>query len=152
MTKIRHKHQARRWAHFLTCICVMLVFFAAVGIQSPAHAKKRADSCAAIQSGIASVYADKFEGRKTANGESFRQQELTAAHRLLPFGTRVEVSDIKTGEKVIVRITDRGPFVKNRVIDLSRAARDQLGHTSSGLYQVRISLCPDPQAGSPVLN
>lgn len=86
------------------------------------------------QSGIASFYAEKFEGRKTANGEQFSNSSFTAAHRKLPFHTLVRVTNPDNERSVIVRINDRGPFVKGRIIDLSRAAAHKIrlnlkGHT-----------------------
>ena len=84
-------------------------------------------SKAARQSGIASWYGGKFHGRKTANGERFNTNAMTAAHKTLPFGTRVRVTNNRNGRSVVVRINDRGPFVRGRVIDLSRASAHALG-------------------------
>ena len=89
---------------------------------------------AKAQSGIASVYA--YEGEKTANGEHASPNKLTAAHRTLPFGTRVRVTNKRNGRSVIVRINDRGPFVKGRVIDLTPAGAAALGF--SGLAPVEV--------------
>ncbi len=96
--------------------------------------------------GYASWYAGKFQGRLTASGEVFDTNEMTAAHRTLPFGTVVEVTHLRSGRTVEVRINDRGPFVNGRVIDLSRAAADELGMTGEGIAQVRLRLLfvPDP--------
>lgn len=88
--------------------------------------------------GKASWYGPRFHGRKTASGERFDQHELTAAHRSLPFGTRVKVTNLKNGRSVVVRINDRGPYAKGRLIDLSRAAAKQIGMLKSGVAQVRI--------------
>ena len=74
------------------------------------------------QKGKASFYADKFNGRKTASGETFRNSKLTAAHKTLPFGTMVKVTNQSNGKTVKVRINDRGPFVLGRIIDLSKKA------------------------------
>lgn len=90
---------------------------------------------AQAQSGIASVYA--YKGGKTASGERANPGELTAAHRSLPFGTRVKVTNKKNGKTVTVRINDRGPFVRGRIIDLTPAAARQLGF--SGLAPVNVS-------------
>lgn len=86
--------------------------------------------------GIASWYGGKFQGRLTANGEVFDTNELTAAHRELPFHTRVRVTNITNGKSVEVRINDRGPFVDDRVIDLSRAAAEAIGITATGIGPV----------------
>ena len=88
--------------------------------------------------GIASYYAARFEGRRTASGERYRAKELTAAHRTLPFGTKVKVTNLKTGKAVIVRINDRGPFIRNRVIDLSFGAAKAVGLTRSGVAKVEV--------------
>ena len=85
-----------------------------------------------IQSGGASWYGPGFHGRKTASGERFNTHGLTAAHRSLPFGSRVRVTNERTGRSVVVRINDRGPFVGGRVIDLSKAAAQAVGISGSG--------------------
>lgn len=90
------------------------------------------------QSGKASYYADYFKGRKTANGETFRQRKLTAAHRTLPFGTKVKVVNLANGRTVKVRINDRGPFVDGRIIDLSKKAARKLDMINTGVAQVEI--------------
>jgi rare lipoprotein A len=87
------------------------------------------------QSGIASVYA--YHGGRTANGEHANPRELTAAHRSLPFGTRVRVTNKRNGRSVTVRINDRGPFIRGRIIDLTPAAARRLGF--SGLAPVSVS-------------
>jgi rare lipoprotein A len=90
------------------------------------------------EKGKASFYADFFQGRKTANGETFRQKKKTAAHKTLPFGTKVKVKNLKNGKTVIVKINDRGPFVEGRIIDLSRKAAKKLGMLNDGVVQVEI--------------
>ena len=85
-----------------------------------------------LQRGMASWYGPGFHGRLTANGERFDMYELTAAHKTLPFGTRVLVHNPRTGKEVVVRINDRGPFIKGRMIDLSKAAAKALGFKSRG--------------------
>lgn len=91
-----------------------------------------------IQTGEASYYADKFQGRKTANGEIFRQRKKTAAHQTLPFGTKVTVKNLSNGRKVKVRINDRGPFAKGRIIDLSKKAAKKLGMVNAGVAEVEL--------------
>ena len=91
-------------------------------------------------SGHASWYGGKFHGRRTANGEVFNTNELTAAHRTLPFNSIVRVTNADNGRAVIVRINDRGPFVEGRVIDLSRAAADVLGITAVGVAPVELEV------------
>jgi len=90
--------------------------------------------------GLASFYADKFDGRITASGEIFNQNKMTAAHRTLPFGTKVKVTRIDNKKSVIVTINDRGPFVNNRVIDLSKSAAKKLDFISSGVTRVKIEV------------
>ena len=92
------------------------------------------------QTGKASFYANKFEGRKTANGEIFHQKKFTAAHKSLPFGTWVKVINLANKRSVIVRINDRGPFIKGRIIDLSKSAAKELGELRHGTYPVRIEI------------
>lgn len=89
-----------------------------------------------IGRGVASWYGERFHGRRTASGETFDMNELTAAHRSLPFGTRVRVRHANTGKEVTVRINDRGPSVKGRIIDLSRAAAVEIGIVRSGVGPV----------------
>lgn len=88
-----------------------------------AHAGERCRG----QAGVASWYGPGFHGRRTASGERFDQGAMTAAHRTLPFGARVRVTLLGSGKAVVVRITDRGPFVRGRVIDLSKGAARRLG-------------------------
>lgn len=89
-----------------------------------------------IERGRASWYGEPFHGRRTASGEVFNMNELTAAHKTLPFGSRVRVRNVITGQDVVVRINDRGPFTPGRVIDLSRAAAQQIGLIRSGVAPV----------------
>src|SRR5690625_4319723 len=103
-------------------------------------ATRAATSVARRVTGNASWYGPGFAGRHTANGEIFNPAELTAAHRTLPFNTRVRVTHTATGQSVTVRINDRGPFKDNRIIDLSRAAADAIGLTASGVGQVELEI------------
>jgi len=90
------------------------------------------------EAGKASFYADKFVGRQTASGAIFRQNKLTAAHKTLPFGTRVRVKNLSNGKSVKVRINDRGPFVEGRIIDLSKKAAKRLNMVQAGITNVTI--------------
>jgi rare lipoprotein A (peptidoglycan hydrolase) len=90
------------------------------------------------ETGIASWYGGRWIGRLTANGETYRQGDITAAHKKLPFHTPVRVTDLKTGKSVIVRINNRGPFVRGRIIDLSVVAAKQLGTYDRGIAKVQI--------------
>ncbi|HEX2958215.1 MAG TPA: septal ring lytic transglycosylase RlpA family protein [Chitinispirillaceae bacterium] len=92
------------------------------------------------QKGKASYYADKLHGRKTASGERYNKKDLTAAHRKLPFNTQVKVTNTQTRQSVVVRINDRGPFVKGRIIDISRAAAEKIGVIKSGIADVVVEI------------
>lgn len=85
-----------------------------------------------LKTGIASCYHDKFQGRKTASGEVYDKNKFTTAHRTLPFGTLVMVRNIKTGDSVIVKVNDRGPYHKTRTFDLSKAAFLKIGDLRTG--------------------
>ncbi len=100
----------------------------------------RIDENPSYQTGVASYYASKFEGRRTASGERYHGDELTAAHRTLPFGTRVRVTNLANDESVVVTVNDRGPVRKDRVIDLSRSAARKLGFVADGTTRVAIEL------------
>jgi rare lipoprotein A len=90
------------------------------------------------QEGVASYYAHEFHGRKTANGEVFDMDAMTAAHPTLPFDTRLRVENLSNGKSAVVRINDRGPFAKNRVIDLSRAAAKSIDMIGPGSARVKL--------------
>lgn len=91
-----------------------------------------------ISKGKASFYGKEFQGKRTASGALFNQQALTAAHRWLPFGTMIEVYNPRTAQAVVVTITDRGPFVGRRVLDLSKAAAARIGITTTGIGTVML--------------
>ena len=93
-----------------------------------------------IGGGEASWYGAQFAGRRTASGERFNPAEMTAAHRTLPFGSKVRVTHARSGKSVVVRINDRGPFTHSRVIDLSQAAAREIGIVSAGRGQVELAL------------
>lgn len=107
-------------------LCISLLSLLAISAGSHAH------------EGRASYYASKFQGRKTASGEHYDADALTAAHRSLPFGTQIRVINLHNDRSVIVRINDRGPYVKGRIIDLSRRAARQLGMLDAGTAHIRI--------------
>ncbi|WP_098104712.1 septal ring lytic transglycosylase RlpA family protein [Novosphingobium sp. PC22D] len=101
------------------------------------------DTAEPIGSGVASYYGRKFAGRRTASGDVFDPTQLTAAHRTLPFGSRVRVTNRRNGKTVIVKINDRGPFHADRVIDLSRAAAGEIGLVGPGSGKVELALLSD---------
>jgi rare lipoprotein A len=88
--------------------------------------------------GVASFYGREFQGRRTASGVIFDCNEMTCAHRTLPFGTRLRVTNVENGRSVVVRVTDRGPYARGRIIDLSLAAARELGFVEKGVARVRL--------------
>lgn len=99
-----------------------------------------ADSSTGSTVGIASWYADRFHQKRTASGEPYLKDALTAAHRSLPFGTMVHVENLQNGKSVIVKINDRGPFHRGRIIDVSRVAAKKLGFIRQGEARVRLTI------------
>ncbi|MER0239933.1 septal ring lytic transglycosylase RlpA family protein [Fulvimarina sp. MAC8] len=97
-------------------------------------------AAAASAGGHASYYGKRFHGRTTANGEKFNMNAMTAAHKTLPFGTKVKVTNRNNGKSVVVRINDRGPYIGGRVIDLSRGAAAKIGMLNSGTANVSIDI------------
>jgi rare lipoprotein A len=93
--------------------------------------------------GKASYYGARHHGKKTASGERFNQHSLTAAHRSLPFGTRVRVTNLRNDKQVVVRINDRGPYARGRIIDLSHKAAEQLDMLRAGVVPVRVQQLAD---------
>jgi rare lipoprotein A len=100
------------------------------------------------EKGVASWYGDAFHGKLTANGEIFDKRRLSAAHKTLPLPTLVEVENLENGRRITVRVNDRGPFVDDRVIDLSHAAADELGFTGKGLARVRVRYLGETDVGA----
>lgn len=117
----------------------LLLFVGCASPPSPSTGSV-ADPRAVTQEGEASWYSDALHGRTTASGERYDRDELTAAHRVLPFGTRVRVTRISTDRSVEVRINDRGPFVDGRIVDLSRRAAQELGMIQDGVVRVRVTV------------
>ena len=127
-------------------VAVALVLLVAAGCTARTARReepaRRDDDVVRTLRGRATFYGDKFHGRKTASGERFSQRKMTAAHRSLPFGTRVRVTNLNNGKSVVVRINDRGPFGRDRrrVIDLSKAAARALDFIQSGWTRVKIEV------------
>jgi rare lipoprotein A len=93
-----------------------------------------------IAIGIASYYAAKFHGKRTASGEKFNSKLMTAAHRTLPFGMQLKVTNLRNKKSIIVRVNDRGPHVRGRIVDLSRAAAEQIGLRHTGTARVALEI------------
>ena len=108
------------------------------GAGAPALRAPEVEPPLLLASGQASFYADSLHGRRTANGERYDREEFTAAHRSLPFGVRLCVRSLVNGRTVIVRVNDRGPFTPGRIIDLSRAAAEELGMMGLGIKPVEL--------------
>lgn len=107
---------------------------------SGAPAKKDSSWAGQVESGKASYYGAKFQSQRTASGELYDEAKKTAAHRKLPFGTKIKVTNIKNGRSVIVKVNDRGPFVKGRIVDLSKAAFSAIANLSAGVVDVSIEV------------
>jgi len=113
----------------------LAVFLSSCATTSPQHGQR-----GYTEQGKASYYARKFQGRKMANGERYRRGKMIAAHRTLPFGTKVKVTNLNTGESVRVEITDRGPFISGRIVDLSERAAKRLGYIKAGVVPVKVKV------------
>jgi rare lipoprotein A len=118
--------------HLTAGILAILVIFPLASVAS-------SDRSHSLQ-GTASYYGKKFHGRKTASGERFNMNALTAAHKTLPLGTRVRVTNLRNGESVDVKINDRGPYVKGRIIDLSKGAAREIGMLNAGTAKVKVEV------------
>jgi rare lipoprotein A len=119
---------------------------------SPAPASAAPAASGAAETGLAAVYSDRLQGRKTASGERYDRNGLTAAHKTLPFGTRVKVTHIKNQKTVTVRINDRGPVQAGRILDLSPAAARALGIGAKGMGEVTaeaVGETPEPGNKTP---
>jgi len=122
--------------------CFTIIAMLSLSLQSCALASLKVGS---KQKGKASWYGDSHNGQKTASGEKFDMGAMTAAHRSLPFQTLVKVKSLSSGKTVTVKITDRGPFSKGRIIDVSKAAAEKLGMLDKGVDQVEIEVISIPK-------
>ncbi|HNP60433.1 MAG TPA: septal ring lytic transglycosylase RlpA family protein [Nitrospirales bacterium] len=129
-------------------ICLILTFMLMTGCAGGGHSRTEPMISETSQQGVASWYGPSFHGNPTANGEPYNMWALTAAHRTLPFGTRVLVQSVETGKSVTVRINDRGPFIRGRIIDLSYGAARELAMIGKGTENVRLTILESPSAGS----
>lgn len=117
---------------------LFLFFVAGCATSSGSHARHPGLEGPFRQEGLASWYGPGFHGRKTASGERFNQNALTCAHKTLPFGTRLKVTNLDNGQELVVTVNDRGPFVRGRIVDLSREGAKKLGFIGQGISKVRI--------------
>ncbi len=132
----------------LITLCVALVTFSACGRRPPRAPVPLSPVPGASETGIASWYGHPYHGRRAANGEVYDMEQLTAAHRTLPFGTWVRVLNLSNSKVVDVRINDRGPFVDGRIIDLSLAAARAIDMVGPGTARVRIQVIAAPEESS----
>ena len=130
--------RAQRLAAFVALS--LLVLGTALPGDAVARSVKARVKKARRESGLASYYGPEFAFRRTANGEMFDPHRMTAAHRSLPFNTRIRVTNLANGRRVVLRINDRGPYRKGRILDLSYAAAKRLGFAKGGLARVRIDV------------
>ncbi|MCC2591392.1 septal ring lytic transglycosylase RlpA family protein [Chryseobacterium sp. MFBS3-17] len=119
-------------------VLVIIMMISALGLSSFKNTSTNDND--EVKTSYASYYHDKFNGRKTASGEVFSNSKLTAAHRTLPFGTKVKVTNLRNGESVVVTINDRGPFHASRALDLSKAAFDEIGSLHRGTMPVEYQI------------
>ena len=132
----------------LISLCCILIFSSCVSSSSnfrnTYYGKNSKKSSVEITEstilGDASFYGEKYQGRKTANGEIFDMYGYTCAHKTLPFGTKLKVTYLKTNESVIVRVNDRGPFIGNRILDLTKQAATDIGLANDGVGKVKIEI------------
>lgn len=146
------------WAIFVAAMGAAKVDFALcqetesepapVAVEEPT---KPSENNIQTETGLAAYYHGSFHGRRTANGESFDHNALTAAHKTLPFGTLVRVINLTNLRSVVVRVNDRGPLQKNRVIDLTRRAASLLGFVTRGMTSVKIEILGSNPPADPVL-
>lgn len=123
-----------------TFIAFILLLISTTGFAAPDKIERMVNDNIWDAKGVASWYGGKFHGRKTASGERYNMYAMTAAHRTLPFGSIVKVTDAESGKTVYVKITDRGPFHGNRIIDLSRGAANKLGIINAGTCKIRLTV------------
>ena len=128
-----------KWILILKGIFCVLIFFNFLECSS-VPTKRDSDWTGYTETGKASYYAMKFQSKKTASGELYDKAKKTAAHKKLPFGTKVKVTNAKNSKSVIVKINDRGPFVKGRIIDLSDSAFSSIANLNAGVIKVKIEV------------
>lgn len=121
-------------------IALSVVILTSISSCSTVQYKTDPELIGYTEHGIASFYAMKFQFRKTSSGDRFNQLALTAAHRSLPFGTKVRVTNLVNNRSVTVKINDRGPFIEGRIIDLTRYAFSKIGDTEQGLIRVKLEV------------
>ncbi len=129
-----------RYVCRLATISVVASVCLFLGSTTEANKGNKPPECAST-SGVASYYAGNFIGRKTASGQIFTSKGMTAAHKTLPFGTRLKLTNKKNGKSVSVVVNDRGPYIKGRILDLSEAAARRLDFVDQGIADIQIESC-----------
>ena len=129
------REESMKRKKWLAAACVVALLCSAAGFAEGQLYKENA---------LASYYGEAFQGRPTSSGEIFDMYAMTAAHKTLPFGTMLEVTNLENGNSVVVRVNDRGPFVADREIDLSQGAAEKLGMITAGVARVSISILSEP--------
>lgn len=122
----------------LTCLFILILYTHSTSAQSSQRVQVYSKNIPDALYGTASYYANKFEGRLTANGEIFSQQKMTAACNVLPLGTWIKVTNLHNGRSVIVKVNDRLHYKNKRLVDLSKIAAKKMGYTGGGLTKVKI--------------
>jgi rare lipoprotein A len=135
-TADKNGNKLMRISRGLACLLILFILQACSAIPG----KKDSNWIGYTESGKASYYAMKFHSKKTASGEIYDYTKKTAAHKTLPFGTNIRVTNIKNDKSVIVKINDRGPFVKGRIVDLSGAAFSSIANLDAGIIEVKIEV------------
>lgn len=126
------------------CFILTVIIFLFIGVSHPTFAQSNDKT----QIGAASWYGSKYHGRKTSSGERYNKNDMTAAHKTLPFGTMVKVTNPDNAQSVVLRINDRGPFVGKRIIDVSEAAARKLGIHSTGVAKVKVEVLDENEAAT----
>lgn len=121
------------------CYLLTILIFLFIGVGQPIFAQIQD-----IQTGEASWYGSRYHGRKTSSGERYNKNDMTAAHKTLPFGTKVKVTNLENDESVVLRINDRGPFVGDRIIDVSEVAAKKLAFHAQGIGNVKVEVLELP--------
>ena len=151
--RVPHPDLSRSPGHRARCLALLLsapLLLQActmVGASTVPPRSRGSDPSPAVwtETGVASWYGEPFHGRKTASGEKYDMNDLTCAHPTLAFGTRLRVENLDNGRSITVRVNDRGPFKKERILDVSRKAAQELGMIGPGTAQVRISVVESGQ-------
>jgi len=121
-------------------LILLLILFIGMNLECASSCCMGSTPSGYVQYGAASYYGNEFHGKKTASGEVYDKTKFTCAHRELPFGTRVRVTNLSNKKSVIVRVNDRGPFIKGRIVDLSFAAAREIVMIKEGIIKVKIEV------------